>query len=336
MAVQGQEFAEAKWSLAERARERTDAAVEAAFARGDLLRTHVLRPTWHLVARADVRWLLRLTRPRVHALNRPYYARLGLDGALLARGHEVLAGALAGGVPLTRPELGARLAAAGIAAEGPRLAYLLMHAELEEVLASGPRRGRLHTYALLDERAPRAAGDELPREDALDRLAARYFASHGPATAHDLAAWASLTLAEVRAALARVGGALRREDDDEGTAWYSAPTRPGATAEGESRGYLVPMYDETVVAYRSPRVALAHPPPGPGLLERPIVVGGRTLGSWRRTIARGAVTVEARLFGPASAGEEAALRAAVARFGRFLGLPATLEAQHLAPAAPRP
>ena len=75
-AVQAQEFAEAKWSLAERSRDRTDAAVEAAFARGEFIRTHVLRPTWHFVARDDVRWMLRLTRPRVHALNAYWYASL--------------------------------------------------------------------------------------------------------------------------------------------------------------------------------------------------------------------------------------------------------------------
>ena len=129
-AVQAQQFDEAKWSLAERTNDCTDADVETAFARGDIIRTHVLRPTWHFVARADVRWLLRLTRPRVQALNRYLYRRLELDAGRLARGHDVLERALTDGETRTRRELAERLASAGIAAEGPRLAYILMHAEL--------------------------------------------------------------------------------------------------------------------------------------------------------------------------------------------------------------
>ncbi len=85
-AVQAQEFDEAKWSLAERTRECTGTDAEAAFARGDIVRTHVLRPTWHFVAREDVRWLLRLTRPRVQALNRYWYRKSELDAGLLSRG----------------------------------------------------------------------------------------------------------------------------------------------------------------------------------------------------------------------------------------------------------
>ena len=116
-AMQAQEFAEAKWSVGERVRGGTDADVEAAFERGEILRTHLLRPTWHFVAPGDIRWLLALTAPRVHALNRYMYRRTELDEATLARGCEVVAEALADGEPRTRPELAAALARAGIEAE---------------------------------------------------------------------------------------------------------------------------------------------------------------------------------------------------------------------------
>jgi hypothetical protein len=181
-AVQAQEFAEAKWSLAERTCDCDDAVVEAAFTRGDIIRTHVLRPTWHFAAREDVRWLLRLTRPRVHALNRYMYAKVELDAALLVRAHEVLARTLADGEALTRSDLAERLAAAGIQAAGLRLGYVLMHAELEELICSGPRLGKQHTYALLDQRVPHSPLDDMSRDAALDELVSRYFRSHGPAT----------------------------------------------------------------------------------------------------------------------------------------------------------
>ena len=277
-AMQAQEFAEAKWSVAERVPGCTDADVEAAFARGEILRTHVLRPTWHFVAPADIRWLLALTAPRVHALNRYMYRQTELDEATLARGCDVFAEALADGEPRTRPELAAALARAGIAAERFRLAYLLMNAELEAVICSGPRRGRQHTYALLSQRAP--AVPELPREQALAELTRRFFRSRGPATVRDFTAWSSLTVSDARAGLVHVGDELERSERD-GTTWYADPDPPAGDASG---AFLIPMYDELTIGYRDLRVVLAAP--AEGRLERPVVIDGRTVGSWKRTLGR--------------------------------------------------
>ncbi len=321
-AMQAQEYAEAKWSIGERLRAGGDADVEAAFDRGEILRTHLMRPTWHFVARADIRWLLRLTAPRVHAVNRYWYGRSGLDGALLARSHDVLADAVRDGEPRTRKELVAALERAGIEASGLRLGYILMHAELEELLCSGPRQGRQQTYARLDDRAPGAVA--LPRERALEELARRYFTSHGPASVRDFVWWSGLTVADATQALERAGAALARSEAQDGSALYAAPDPlPGPRELG---AFLIPMFDETLMGYKERRVALAAPPPRENLLERPIVIEGRTVGSWSRTLASRAVSVRATLFTPLDAGQEAQLDAAVARFGRFLGLPATLTA----------
>ena len=318
-AVQAQVFDEAKWSLGERTRSCTDADVEAAFARGDIIRTHVLRPTWHFVARPDLRWLLRLTRPRVHGLNRYWYAQHGLDAKLFAHAHRVLAEALADGAPRTRTELAERLAASGIVADGPRLAYVLMHAELEEVICSGPRRGKQHTYALLDDRVPLSPRDELSRELAAAELVRRYFTSHGPATVKDFTTWSSLTVAETRAALERVGNALDVQVDEAGTAWYAAPPRGESTPRRGRTAFLIPMYDETIVAYQGLRVVLAQPVPRPGLLDRAIVIGGRTVGTWKRSLMPPRVTLEAKLFAHLAGADARALDGATRRFGRFLG-----------------
>lgn len=322
-AVQAQEYAEAKWSLAERVRSCVDADVEAALARGEIIRTHVLRPTWHFLASEDVRWILRLTRPRVHALNRFYYKQTGLDAGVLIAGHAVLARVLADG-PLTRRELAGHFAAAGIEADGIRLAYLLMHAELEEVICSGPRRGKQQTYALLDDRLPPSPLDALAGDEALDEFVLRYFRSHGPATIKDFRAWSSLTVADTKAALSRLGGALARVEDESGLVWYAAPVARSSSPRA-SGAYLIPTYDEIIVAYQDLRVVLAHEPPRPGLLLRCIVIDGRTYGSWKRTLGPRSVVVEALLFGALTSVEADLLDEAVARFGRFLGLPAALE-----------
>jgi hypothetical protein len=322
-AMQAQEFAEAKWSIGERVHGCTDDAVEEAFARGEILRTHVLRPTWHFVARADIRWMLRLTAPRVHALNRYPYRRFALDDEVLVRTGAVLARALADGEPRTRPELAEVLRRAGIVAEGLRLAYVLMHAELEELVCSGPRRRRQQTYALLDDRAGEA--DEIPREQALAELTWRYFSSHGPATVKDFTAWSSLTTADARAGLELVDDRLEPRIAADGTPWYAAPD--AHEAHPAMGAFLIPMYDETVVAYRDLKVVLAHPPPREGLLRRPIVIDGRTVGSWKRSVTTRAAVIEAELFTPPGPAESAALDAVVERFGRFMELPARLEAR---------
>ena len=243
-AVQAQDYGPAKWSLGARVAGATDAQVERAFAAGAILRTHVLRPTWHFVLPADIRWLLTATAPRVRARDARRYAQLGLDGDTLRRSAAALVAALRGGNQLTRREAAAVLTAAGIGVEGQRLPYLLMAAELDALICSGPRRGKQHTYMLLEERAPDAR--DLPRHEALAELARRFFAGHGPATARDFAIWATLTLAEARAAIEAAGPELRAEDLGGLRFWASA------TGTGE-RG-------------RAPRGAAATAgPPRPGL-----------------------------------------------------------------------
>ena len=173
-AVQAQDYAAAKWAVAQRTADVSDAALDQAFAAGAILRTHVMRPTWHFVTPEDIRWLLALTAPRVKAAIAYYDRRLGLDDHLVGRSNAALGEALAGGAPLTRPELAAALTHAGITtegADGQRVGQLIMHAELDGILCSGARRGKQFTYALLADRAshPRI----LERDEALAELAGR-------------------------------------------------------------------------------------------------------------------------------------------------------------------
>lgn len=158
-AVQSQDFGPGKWSVGMRCGTRvTDADLDRAYAAGTILRTHVLRPTWHFVAPEDIRWLLAVTAPRIHRLNAFVYRQNGVDAAVRARATDVIAEALHGGKALTRKEIGALLGEDGL-----RLALLVMHAEIEAVICSGPPRGRQHTYALLDERPRTRAGSTRTR-----------------------------------------------------------------------------------------------------------------------------------------------------------------------------
>jgi Winged helix DNA-binding domain len=327
-AVQSQDYGGAKWALGLRAPGLAEADVDRAFDEGTILRTHVLRPTWHFVAPADIRWMLALTSPRILAANRHYCRRNGLDEKVLARSRRVLERALSGGRFMTRSALGAVLARAGIAGGGQRLAYLMMDAELQQVICSGPRQGKQFTYALLEERAPRAralAGDE-----ALAELAKRYFASHGPATVRDFVWWSGLTVKQAKTGLDALGRKAASDAAD-GVTYWSVPG-PSSSVKKPPPGvpavYLLPNYDELMNALRDRGLFLdaSGPPPAGAFARLPhqLAIDGTLRGAWRRAMAARAVTIAVRPFRPLSRMEKTALTGAVARYGRYSGLPAQL------------
>ena len=324
-AVQAQDFAGAKWALALRSRGLADADVERAFAAGELLRTHVLRPTWHFVAPEDIRWMLALTGPRIAAIMASYGRQLGLDATVYARSNAIIARALEGGKQLTRAELAEELRRAGLETTGTqRLARLVMQAEIDGVVCSGARRGRQFTYALLDERVP--AMPHLDRDEALLALAARYFASRGPATPRDLAWWSGLTVTEATRAIAAAGSALERVEVD-GVAYWMDPTVPGPPRRRRTPlVHLLPNYDEYFIGFKD-RSAIGRRltsveivTGGDALIGHVITVDGQLVGGWKRTPAEGGV-VELRLMTGLTEVEERAVEAAVRAFGKFVGAP---------------
>ncbi|WP_162910033.1 winged helix DNA-binding domain-containing protein [Aggregatilinea lenta] len=320
-AVQAQEYALAKWALGQRLESATNAALEQAFNDGAILRTHVMRPTWHFVAPADIRWLLALTRDRVHRVTGTMYRRLELDEALMHRCGDILARALEGGHYFTRPELGSILADAGIdGMSGIRLTHIMMFAELEGVVCSGPRQGKQHTYALLDERAPGTL--RLSRDDALAELTRRFFTSHGPATVKDFAFWSGLTIADVKAGLAMLDAQLAHDTIDGQEYWF-APSAPLPDTL-PARGHLLPVYDEYTIPYKgSSSIFDPHHVDlfRNRLFTSAFVQNGAVAGMWRRTFERQTVVVECESSHPFTPAETDAFNAAAQRFGDFLGLP---------------
>jgi hypothetical protein len=182
-AMQAQDFNMAKWALGIRVPGSTEMSIQSALDKGEILRTHVLRPTWHFIASDDIYWMLQLTAGRIKASLTTRYKELGLSPSVLSKGCSILENILAGGRHITREELVAEFRKAKIATEDNRAAHLLLFAELEGLICSGAWIDNKQSYALLEERVPRQK--ELPREEALAKLAQRYFLSHGPATIPD-------------------------------------------------------------------------------------------------------------------------------------------------------
>jgi len=314
-AVQAQDYAAAKWALALRMRGTiADAQIERAFDDGRILRTHLMRPTWHFVAASDIRWLLELTAPRVHqalAFGRRYF---GLTEAVHRRAARAIERALEKEDCLTRAELADRLARAGIQAKRVPLALMTMYAELEGVVCSGPRRGKQFTYMLLAQRAPSAT--RYSRAEALAELTTRYFRSHGPATLRDFVWWSGLTVADAKRGLEIVRA--RSEAIDGLTYWTVGPRRP--IAPPPKIIHLLPVYDEYLVAYRD----LDAVPRGKafwGVLPQAIVCDGQVVGTWKAARGTASPNVTIELGRKLNADERQQLDRAIARYARFAGSP---------------
>lgn len=324
-AVQAQDYPAAKWAVGQRTNGATDAAFEQAFAKGKILRTHLLRPTWHFITPADIRWLLALTAPRIYATTASRRRQLELDDSVFKQSDAVLVKALEGGKQLTRLELVAALKQAGIPVNNERITHLMIHAELAGIVCSGGQRGKHFTYMLLEERVP--PGKILERDEAVAELTRRYFTSHGPATIKDYVWWSGLTVADAKAGIEMVKPHLIQETIDD-TAYWLAESVPAAK-ETPPTAYLLPNFDEYIVGYidRSALFDTAHhgklDSRGNVLFNHTILINGRVVGIWKRTFKKDTAVIVPTFFETLTAAENHAF-AAVERYSKFLDMPVVL------------
>ena len=325
-AVQAQDYSGAKWAVAQRTKGLTDAEMDEAFADGTILRTHLMRPTWHFVTPADIRWMLMLTAPRVHAVSTFMYRQLELNKAVITKSYKVLEQTLRGNNQLTRAELGAAFEKSGIFAAGQRLGYFMMSAELDGVICSGARKSRQFTYALLEERAPQVK--VLTRDEALAKLVKRYFASRGPATLHDFIIWSGLTMADAKHGIEMVKTEFMHEVIDGKTYWFSEYKAPAKAKHPIA--YLLPNYDEYFIGFKD-RSAIGEVAKqagikgdDPALIAHIVIINGQIVGGWKRTFKKNEAVVELNLFTNLTKAEHKAITIAAQHYSEFLGIPVTL------------
>jgi hypothetical protein len=262
-----------------------------------------------------------------------YDRKLELDARVFTQCDKLLESALRGGKHLTRKEISAALERGGVNALGQRLAHILMHAELEALICSGSLNGKQFTYALFDERVP--ATRPLAREEALAKLALRYFQSHGPATVHDFSWWSGLRMGDSRDAVELVKRDLVQETID-GVAYWLIPSQ-GTVRARRPLIHLLPNYDEHVVAYRDHGPSFDPESLG-GVRIRPealmayiVTRDGFVIGGWKRAILPGRIEITTDMLVKLTAAEAKALEKAAAAFGRFMGLPVVIRSRRADP-----
>jgi hypothetical protein len=320
LAVQSENPAQSAWAVAA----RTDAPDPADLARllddGTVVRTHVLRPTWHYVAAEDAGWLIELTAPRVRRTTQQQLRTVHRMGDhAVDRASSAVLDALGSPNNLTREDLAGVVAEAGCEMTGQALMILLADLELQALICSGrPAADGTHTYALFADRIP--SPRRLDREASLADLALRYFTGHGPATENDLAYWATLPLGEVRAGLARVSDRLDSFAHDGRTFWHAPADAPAGA--GTPAGHLLQILDETYRGYQDSRWVLDAAGIVPRARETAAgmaLVDAQLVAAMKRTVTPDRIVFDLRPYRPLLAADIAALEAAASRYGQFLG-----------------
>lgn len=333
-AVQAQDFAAAKWALGLRIKDSTDEDIEKAFNEGAILRTHVMRPTWHFIVPEDILWMLELTAPRVKTLLAHYNRKLELDEALFARSNSEITGALQDHTYLTRQELKTVLEKAGIETDVQRLAHIIMWAELEGLICSGPRKGKQFTYALLEERVGKTK--KLSRKQALSKLALKYFTSHGPAQLKDFSWWSGLTIKDSKDALDLIKAELEQVTFEDKTYWFfthkimtEISNHSKMTEKKSQSAFLLSIYDEYTIAYKDrsdiseardieKMISMGNS------LTAVIILDGKVAGTWNKTLKKNKIEIRINPYRKLNKEEQEALEAEISRYGKFVGVPAFL------------
>ncbi len=330
-AMQAQDYAGVLWAVGLRSVNVTEQGVEQAVAERRIIRTWPLRGTLHLVAPEDVRWMLELTAPHVVALATTRHSQLGLTEEVFARAREIFTENLKGGGVFTRSESLAALEAEGVLTSGQRGSHILWTLSQQAVLCIGPMKGNEQTFVLFDDWVPPTGEKPLERNEALARLAARYFAGHGPATLEDFEWWAGVTSTEAQRGLDAVAHDLEQIVTSNDSYWVAPDTLEAAYSESRPTMHLLPGFDEYMLGYTDRGLQLDDQREAHGSIvtanemsSPTLLIDGQIAGTWKRTIKDETVDIGLRTFRALTALERETLAIAAEQYGNFLGKTAVL------------
>ena len=317
-AMQAQTFEMAKWGIGVRSESLNRSGIEQAIDAGKIVRLHILRPTWHFVAAEDLHWMSDLSLPRIKPIYIGYCRSCGLDEAVIRNSFPLIEKALEGNNHLTGAEIGAELNRQGVRAEASDVRCILSRAEVEGIVCSGKMKGKNPTYALKEEWVPRR--EHLTAEEAQDRLARRFFTSHGPATLQDFVWWSGLTLTDARRALNGIKEEFTRETLNGREFWMKKEVR--CSGDGSDSALLLPPFDEFVVSYKDRSELIGEEHYGKvmtknGLFSPTVMLNGEIVGAWKKETGKGKTGAAVSFFEKTAKKTEKLFLAAGTRLGDF-------------------
>ena len=318
-AMQAQDYNQVKWAIGVRLPNLTENQIETAFNNGEIIRTHLMRPTWHFVSADDIYWMLELTAPQIKSALNSRHKELELTETVVLKSYLVLEKALMDSKSLTREELIDELNKAHIATDNQRASHLMLRAEIEGIICSGAIKGKKQTYALLAERVP--VKKTLAKDEALAQLAKRYFFSHGPATLYDFVWWSGLLVSDARKGLEMNKSALISETIGTETFWFANNNILPATPHNSI--YLLPAFDEFLISYKNRSAVITIEDHRKAISDngifRPVILAnGQISGLWKRTIKKDTVIIDTEYFRSHNKTELSLIGKAAETFGHFL------------------
>lgn len=320
-AIQAQDHPMANWAIGTRLPGFTEAMVDAATDRAEIIRTHILRPTWHFVAATDIYWMLQLTASQVMVKSSTVFKQMGITEAVCHTANDAIIRAFKDKPFLSRDELILAMEEAGLSNGRLAASHLLFQAELAGILCSGIKENNRQTYALLEVRVPKPAA--ISRDEALSKLALRYFRSHGPATLNDFVWWSGLPVRDAKRGLQMVETSLFAVDIEGGRYW-SAQEYSSSVSVQKDEIYLLPAFDEFLISYKD-RTASFLPQYHSkaftvnGIFHPVIVVDHQVCGLWKRAVKKDKVHFEASFFKAPSKKIKLLTEKAAFNFAVFLG-----------------
>lgn len=318
-AIQAQDYPMAKWAVGLRTG-KTEADLEDSINKGQIIRTHIMRPTWHFVAPEDIYWMQELTAPNIKGLIKSAASKMGMEDNALNAYNEKIQKLLSGNNQLTREEIILELGIKNKTANDLSPVIIMMNAELDGIVCNGIMRDKKFTYALLEERVK--PNRKISRDEALAKLAGRYFKSHGPATVKDFSWWSGLSLTNSRLALESIKLDLDSVEIDNNTYWFYNHT----VSNGENTNiHLLPSFDEFLISYkdRTASIALEHQPLAftkNGIFNPIILIDGEVKGIWKRSIKKETVKIKLNPIKPFDDKTYNQIISKAKLYGNFLGL----------------
>lgn len=319
-AIQAQDYLMSKWAIGVRLLKPDEKKIEEAIDKGEILRVHALRPTWHFVSPDDIYWMTELTASKIKTSLKSRHKQLELTENILKKTRNIIEKEMADGVSLTRNDLALKFQEKGIKTNENRLSHILFCAEFEGVVCSGPIKGGRPTYSLLSFRVP--VKKDLSKEEAVAELAKRYFTSHAPATVQDFAWWSNLSLTEIRRAIDSIKADFISETTDTGQ--YLLPRSFSWNNNGKSSVHLLPAFDEFLISYRdrSSSLSLIHNKKTittNGIFSPIVVVNGQVSGLWKRTVQKNKLVITINTFLDINKTVRKQVEKRASEYGKFLG-----------------
>lgn len=299
-AMQAQDLNSAKWAIGVRLPGVNVKLIDEAINNGEIIRTHALRPTWHLISADDYHNIMNLTAPGIHISIKSRQKQLELDEKFFNKSDTALEQVLEGGNHMTREELVKELSKTISNIDSSRMNHILLKAELDRLIVSGRIKNGIHSYALAHERF-KSKSDMYQKDEALTLLATKYFASHGPATLLDFNWWSGLSITDCRKALEMVKHDLQSMKVDSQLYWFKEFDQEGNGHLNESvnigqRLFLLPAYDEFIISYKDRSAVMSaadhqRAVSSNGIFRPTIVLDGNVVGLWNKKSIKNAIEI---------------------------------------------